>query len=426
MALAALFLGMFVQGSAELLVVGVLNLIAVDLSVSISAAGTLVTAYAVGFAIGGPILTALTIRLDRRAILVGTLSMSILANLVAVLTADYGAFLAARTVAGAVQGLFIAAAFAAGIAVVPPDRMGRAMAVVISGTAVSAALGVPLGTLVGHALGWRGSFAAVVVFAAAALLATLLLVPAVPSRGAGAGSQARYAFAPRVLAVLVLNFLVFGSVFAALTYIVPFLETVTGVSGALVSVFLLAYGVATAVGSFGGGRFADVNAPLTLIVGTIGLAGSLLSLYAFGAVAPLVALAMLAWGLFAFGMAASLQYRVVSLAGPGGPLAQSLPASAINLGIAFGSFAGGWAVSSYGAPASVVTGLTIGGIAIVAAWATRPLRPPTAQEVVASALTSRPAEVAVKGRMLARGPGNPRSTSTPMDCTIQVQPGGDR
>jgi DHA1 family inner membrane transport protein len=389
LALAVLFLGMFVQGSAELLIVGVLNLIAADLRVSIPAAGTLVTAYAVGFAIGGPILTALTIRLDRRAVLVGTLSLSILSNLVAVLTADFGSLLIARTVAGAVQGLFIAAAFGAGIAVVTPDRMGRAMAVVISGTAVSAAFGVPLGTLVGYGLGWRGSFAVVVAFAAVALVATLAIVPSVPSRGAGAGSQARYAFAPRVLAVLVLNFLVFASVFAALTYVVPFLETVTGVSGALVSVFLLAYGLATAVGSLGGGRFADLNAARTLIVGTFGVAGSLLALYLVGTIAPLVALAVVAWGLFAFGMAASLQYRVVSLAGPGRELAQSLPASAINLGIAFGSFAGGVAIGGFGASAAVFTGLAIGTLAIAAALATRSLRPPLLDEVAETPPTVR-------------------------------------
>jgi DHA1 family inner membrane transport protein len=285
LALATLFAGMFALGSAELLVVGVLNLIAADLGVSIPAAGTLVTAYALGLAIGGPILTALTIRLDRRTVLAGALALFIVGNLVAVLTASYDVFLAARAVTGAMQGLFIAAAFAAGIAVVPPERMGRAMAVVISGVAVSAALGVPLGTLVGHLLGWRGSFTAIVALAAITLVATLALVPPVPSRGAGAGNQARYAFAPRVLAVLVVNFVVFASVYAALTYVVPFLQSVTGVSGALISVFLLAYGVATALGSFGGGRFADHNAARTLIAGTSGVALSLLALYLVGTAA---------------------------------------------------------------------------------------------------------------------------------------------
>ena len=91
------------------------------------------------------------------------------------------------------------------------------------------------------------------------------------------------------------------------------------------------------MGSFGGGRFADSNAGRTLIVGSIGVAASLLTLYLVGAIAVLVALALLASGVFAMGMAPSLQYRVVSLAGPGGAFAQSLPASAANLGIAFGS-----------------------------------------------------------------------------------------
>jgi DHA1 family inner membrane transport protein len=391
LALATLFLGMFVLGSAELLVVGVLNLIATDLQVSIPAAGTLVTTYALGLAVGGPILTALTIKLNKRTILVGTLILFILGNLVAVLTTSYGLFLAARALTGALQGLFIATAFVAGTSVVPPERMGRAISVVFSGVAVSAALGVPLGTLVGQALGWRGSFTAIVVLAVTALIATLALVPSVPSTGGGMGNQARYAFAPRVLAVLLLNFLVLAAVFAALTYIVPFLNSVTGISGARVSVFLLAYGVATAVGSFGGGRFADQDAARTLVVATIGVAVCLLALYLVGTVALLVALVLLAWGLFAMGMVPSLQYRVVSLAGPGGALAQSLPASAANVGIAFGSFAGGVAIGRFSASAAVLTGLIIAVVAVVVAWATSYLKPPIVQEAAAAGPTPEPA-----------------------------------
>jgi DHA1 family inner membrane transport protein len=374
--MATLFLGMFVIGSTELLVVGVLDLIAADMRVSIPAAGSLVTAYALGLAIGGPILTAATIRLDKRNVLAGALVLFVLGNLVAVLTGSYGLFLVARTFTGAIQGVFIAAAFAAGIAVVPPERMGRAIAVIISGVALSGALGVPLGTLAGRELGWRGSFTAASMLAVVALVATVALVPPVPNTGGGAGSQARYAFAPRVLAVLAVTVLVFASVYAALTYIVPFLQTVTGISGGLISIYLLAYGAAAAVGSFGGGRFADVNAGRTLVVGTIGVAISLLALYLLGTVALVVALALLAAGGFAMGMAPSMQYRVVTLAGPGGALAQSLPASAANVGIAAGSFAGGVAVGSFTASAAVIAGLVIAVIAVPAAWATGLLNPP--------------------------------------------------
>lgn len=379
LALATLFLGMFVIGSTELLVVGVLDLIAADLRVSLPQVGRLVTVYALGLAIGGPILAAATTRLDRRTVLAGALVLFAMGNLVAVLTADYGVLLVARTLTGAIQGLFIAAAFGAGTSVVPPERAGRAMAVVISGTAVSGALGVPLGTLAGQALGWRGSFTAAAGLAAVALVATLALVPSVPGSRGGTRGQLRYAFAPRVLAVLGLTFLVFASVYAALTYIVPFLHTVTGISGGLISVFLLAYGVATAVGSYGGGRFADTDAARTLIAGTVAVAGCLLALYFAGATAVLVGLLLLAVGGFAMGMAPSMQYRVVSLAGPGGAFAQSLPASAANVGIAFGSFAGGVAVGGFSVSAAVIAGLIIAVIAIPVAWASSFLRPPAAE-----------------------------------------------
>lgn len=381
--LAALFLGTFVLGTAELIVVGVLDLIAADLAVSVPVAGALVTANALGLALGGPILTALTIRLNKRVVLIGALALFVTATAVPVFTADYSLFLVARTIAGAVQGLFIASAFAAGASVVPPERMGRAFSVVISGVAVSAALGVPLGTLVGQTLGWRGTFTSVVVLGLVALAAVVVLVPSVPAAGGSFAGQAKYAFSPRVLAVLGLNFLVFASLFAALTYVVPFLQTITGISGPMISVFLLAYGVATAIGSFGGGRFADTNAVRTLIVATVGVAVSLLTLYLVGTVAFLVALALLALGLFGFSMAPSLQYRVVSLAGPGGQLAQSLPASAINLGVAFGSAAGGVAIGTFSASAVVITGLVLAVGSIAAAWATSVLKPPAAPELPA-------------------------------------------
>ncbi|MGI5132297.1 MFS transporter [Pseudonocardia sp. CA-107938] len=391
--LATLFCGMFVLGSGELLVVGVLDLIAADLHVTIPAAGVLVTAYALGLAVGGPILAASTIALNTRTVLIGTLTLFTACTLVAVLTADYGTFLAVRVLTGALQGMFIASAFTAGTSVVPPDRTGHAIGVIVSGVSVATALGVPLGTLVGQTLGWRGSFAAIAAITVLTLIATAALVPSVPPAGTGAARQARYAFAPRVLAVLFLNFVVFAATFAALTYIVPFLQSVTGISGAVLSAFLLAYGVATAVGSFSGGRFADRDAGRTLIVGSVGIAASLLALHVVGASAWLVALVLLVWGLCQYGIVPSLQVRVIDLAGPGGQLAQSLPVSAANIGIAFGAFVGGIAIDRFSAPATVITGLILAVITIAVAWATSFLTPPAAADATAAAAdaTSEPA-----------------------------------
>ena len=378
--LATLFVGMFVLGSSELLVVGVLNVIAADLRVSIPEAGGLVSALALGLAIGGPLLTALTIRFDRRTVLIAALVLFTAATLVAVWTSSYGLFVAARVVTGALQGLFIAAGFAVGTSVVPPERMGRAISAVFGGITTSAAFGVPLGTLVGQQLGWRGSFVALAVLSVVALAATAAVVPSVPSATGGFGSQARHAFAPRVLAVLLLDFVLFTGVFTALTYLAPFLESVVGVTGAVLSAFLLAYGVATAAGSVGGGRFADRNASLTLIVATVGTTVALLALYLVGAHALAVAVALVGLGLFAMGGVPSLQHRTISLAGPGAALAQPLPASAANLGIALGAFAGGIAIDRFDVSAAVLTGVGIAVVAIVLAVATSRLALPVVQE----------------------------------------------
>jgi DHA1 family inner membrane transport protein len=282
----------------------------------------------------------------------------------------------ARVVIGAVQGLFIAAALTTATSLVPAERAGSAMAVVISGFATASAFGLPVGTLLGHVVGWRGSFVAVVTVGAIVLAVAVGVLPSVPTSPASRTvGQARHAFAPRVLAVLGLCFLIFTAVQSVLTYLVPFLTRVTGVSAAGVSVFLLMYGVATTVGSMGGGRFADANASRSLVIGTVGLTASLVAMNLFGASALLAAVCVLAMGLFAMGMAPSMQHRVVTLAGPGAPLASSLPASAVNAGIAFGSFVGGVAIAGWGVSATVVAGVLVAALSVCAAWATSHLHP---------------------------------------------------
>ena len=373
--LATLFLGTFAVGCAEMLVVGVLDLLAADLDVSVPAAGSLMTASALGLAVGGPLLTALTTRIDRRTVLLQSLAAFVLVSALPVLLPDYDLFLVTRAVAGALQGVFIAAAFVIGPAVVAPDRVGRAMSIVLSGFAVSSAAGVPIGTLIGHAAGWRGAFVVVLALASIVFVVALALIPSTPGDGDAASGRARFAFASRVLALLGLFFLVFTANSAVLTYLVPFLHQVTGVSGSLVSVFLFAYGAATLAGSVGGGRLADGCAARTLVVGTCGLAGALLVLWAVASSALLVLPALVVWGLIAFGMTPSVQLRVVTLAGPGAALAASLPASAANAGIACGSVLGGLTIDGIGTRPVVLTGVAVAVAAVVAAVLTRNLQP---------------------------------------------------
>ena len=325
--LAVLFTGAFVMGCAEMLVVGMLDLISSDLAVSVPAAGALVTANALGLAIGGPLLTMATTRIDRRTLVLATLAVFVLGNVVPVLVPDYSLFLGVRVVIGAAQGLFIAAAMVTATSIVPPQRSGRARPRSSPGSPTASAVGLPVGSLLGQALGWRGAFAGVVVVALGVLVVAVAIVPSVVSEPSAAPAeapapvgQARLAFAPRVLALLALCAVIFVAIQSALTYLVPFLDQVTGVSAGVVSAYLLTYGVSTAVGLSAGGRFADSNASRTLVVGTVGVTAALLALALLGSDPVLAGAAVASIGLFGMGMAPSMQHRVVSLAGAGGPL----------------------------------------------------------------------------------------------------------
>ncbi|MCK6066352.1 MULTISPECIES: MFS transporter [Microbacterium] len=376
--LAVLFAGAFTMGSAEMLVVGMLDLLVADLGVSIAAAGALVTANALGLALGGPILTALTARWDRRRVLLGAGAVFVAVTLVPVLLPAYDLFLALRGVGGAAQGLFIAAAITTATSVVPPARAGRAMATVISGFASASALGLPLGTLLGQAMGWRVSFAVVTAVAIVVLTVGWRVLPSVPARSeTRMGGLARAALAPRVLALLAVCALVFTAIQSALTYLVPLLLDVTGVAAPAVGVYLMLYGVTTTLGSAAGGRFADAGAARTLVIGSIGVAASLALLWLGSDSALLAGLAVAGIGVFGMGMAPSMQHRVAELAGPGAPLAASLPSSAVNVGIAAGSLLGGAGVDTVGLTAASATGAVVAVLAIVAALVTSPLRPPT-------------------------------------------------
>jgi DHA1 family inner membrane transport protein len=339
--------------------------------------GGLVTAWAVGLAAGGPLLTIATTRLDRRTVILGCVAVFVGGNLLAVVTADYLTFLVARGITGALHGLFLATAFTVAYAVVPREATGRAMAAILLGNTLAGAFGAPLGTALGQIAGWRGAFLAVAGLGAVVLVASWFLVPPLVGAGgddAGLG-RLRHAFSPRVLALLVVCFLVFASSCAAWSYVVPFLEEVTGVSGAMVGVYLMIYGAATAVGAYVGGRLADWSASRALVLGMLGLTLSLVALWLLGFSPVAVAVILALLGLCTMGMAPSLQHRVVSLAGPGAPLAQSLPASAANVGVATGAAVGGLAISGFGVPAAVAVGALIGVVAIPITMATGRLRP---------------------------------------------------
>ena len=348
-ALAVLFAAAFVVGTAELVVVGLLTRVAEDLDVSVGGAGLLVTSYALGIAIGGPLLTAATFTLPRRAMLAAAFAVYLAGTLVAAAAPSFGALLAARAVTGALHGLFVGVALAVASAMVAPERRGRALALVLGGIATSTALGLPLGTFLGQQFGWRAAFVAVAAAGGLVLLGLGLAVPSVARAGSSRlRTQVRDALAPRVLAVLACAFLVMGGQFVALTFLTPFLEEVTGLSDSAVTAYLLLYGLAAAAGTVLGGRGADANANVSLVAGAGLVVLSLAAVWLVGDQPVLLAIALAVWGFAGWGLVPSLQSRTMDLAGAGRELAATLPASATTGGIALGAIAGGAALERSG------------------------------------------------------------------------------
>src|SRR5580704_7764396 len=160
-ALPWLALGTFATGTESFMIAALLPGLASDLSVTLTAAGQLVTIFALTYAISSPALSGLTAGIGRRNLLLASMTAFALANFFASTATGFWQLLAARVLLAAAAGLYVPSASALAGAVVTPDRRGTALAIVNGGTSIAVALGVPLGAMIGHTLGWRMTFVGV-------------------------------------------------------------------------------------------------------------------------------------------------------------------------------------------------------------------------------------------------------------------------
>lgn len=338
----------FVLGTAELMIVGILNPIADSLRVNVGTAGQLVTGYALGIAIGSPVLTALTNKLKRRTVVICGVALYILCNAAVLLSASYDLFLVARILAGVMHGLIIGSSFSVATQAAPVQKRGQAIGIVFGGLSVATVLGVPFGTLAGQLLGWHIAFIAVVIMGVVAIAGLLLFLPRTKiDTQLSLKEQSKAAFTPAVFVTLLAGLLIMGSQFTLLTYLEPFLTNTTHVGGGMVSAFLFAYGTACAVGTIVGGKLADKNASKTIIIANTLLIGIFILLRLFGNQSVPTALLALAWGFVGFGLVPSYQLYVIGLAGKGANLASTLGVSAVNVGVAMGAAVGGATISVF-------------------------------------------------------------------------------
>jgi DHA1 family inner membrane transport protein len=362
----ALFLVVFGFTTGEFVVAGILPDVAADLGVSIPAAGLLSSAYAIGMIVGGPVLTVLTARTPRRRLVVGLVTVSVLANLGSAVAPNHAVLLAARFGAGLVVATFFAVAIATAAAVAPVGRQGTAVARVVLGLNLGLVLGTPLGTAIGQQLGWRATFVAVAAVTLAAVPLVLRYVPAAPGTTASVLAELRV-FADRdVQLAIALTAVGNLGVVTVFTYIAPLLTDVGGFAPGAIPVLLLVYGAGAVAGNVVGGRLAD-RALLPSIAGLLAALAAVLALFWLVGGVPAVAAALtFAIGALAFAIIPGMQTRVVASATAAPTLAVAVNASGYQLAAAFAGWLGGRVIAGPGVSAIPLAGaiLTVAGLAI--------------------------------------------------------------
>ncbi|MDH2235226.1 MFS transporter [Pigmentiphaga sp. GD03639] len=375
LSLLALAAGAFGIGTTEFIIMGLLTQVSTDLGISLPTAGTLISGYAIGVAVGAPVLTLLTRTWPRKRLLLSLMLIFIAGNVAAAAAPGYGWLMAARMLTSLTHGTFFGVGAVVATGLVPPHKRASAIALMFSGLTLATLLGVPAGAWIGQHFGWRSAFAAVAMVGVAAYVILAWFVPRDQGRPQLAPLGQELAVLGRIQVWAGLGITVFGfaGVFALYTYIEPLLKQVTAMSDNLVAVTLLLFGAGLAAGNLLGGRMADRGVMQALLLTTAALMAALaLGPWAFGQ--PLAAMAYtIVLGTVAFATVAPMQMRVLQQAGPAGAtLVSSLNIAAFNLGNALGAWVGGLALSGLGLVSVGWAGAALTGVGLLLAlWSAR-------------------------------------------------------
>jgi DHA1 family inner membrane transport protein len=367
-ALLALAISAFGIGTTEFVIMGLLPEVAGDFGVSIPSAGLLISGYALGVVVGAPLLTALGSRIPRKTVLVALMGLFIVGNVVSALAGSYGLLLTGRIVAALAHGAFFGVGSVVAASLVAPAKQASAIALMFTGLTIANVLGVPAGTALGQALGWRSTFWAVSVLGVIGLAGILALVPrqtTVP--GAGLRSELRVFRNPQVWLALAMTALGFAGVFASFTYIAPMMTTVAGFSTGAVTWLLVLFGGGLFIGNLLGGKAADKNLMPSLYV-ILATLSAVLVVFVFTAHAQLpAAITIAVFGAAGFATVAPLQARVMSKAAGAPALASAANIAAFNLGNAGGAWLGGLAIEhglGYTSPNWIGAALAASGLVV--------------------------------------------------------------
>jgi len=347
LALLALAIGAFGIGTTEFVIMGVLPEVAGDFGVSVPTAGRLVSGYALGVVVGAPLLTVLGTRVSRKKMLMSLMGLFVVGNALSAGAPSFGVMLLGRVVASLAHGAFFGIGSVVAAGLVAPERKASAISLMFTGLTVANVVGVPLGTYVGQAAGWRVTFAGVAALGLVGLLGVARLVPET-GRPEPGGVRSEFAAFRKVQVWLALGMTVlgYGGVFAAITYITPMMTEVAGYSAGAVTWLLVLFGIGMLLGNLVGGRFAD-RALMPMLFTALGaLSVTLLVFTATAHDKVLAAITLTLVGALGFATVPPLQKWVLDQASAAPTLASAANIGAFNLGNALAAWLGGVVISA--------------------------------------------------------------------------------
>lgn len=367
-ALYALAIGGFGIGLTEFVIAGLLPEVATDFGVTEATAGGLISGYALAVAVGAIVLTAALHRVDRKQALLGLMVLFIAGNLMSALAPTYALMMAGRVLAALCHGAFFGIGSVVAAGLVPAHQKAAAISMMFAGLTSANVLGVPLGTFVGQAAGWRSTFWAIAAIGIVAMVGIAALTPRISAPVTGSVLREFRVFgSAQVWLSIAVTVLGFGGMFGAFSYLAYTLTGVSGFGTAAVPWLLIVFGLGLFVGNILGGRAADRHLARTLL--TL-LAGLTIVLVAFALAAGnqiATVIALLLMGGFGFATVPGLQMRILNFAQAAPTLASGANIAAFNVGNALGAWLGGLTIAAglgYRSPLWVGAAVTVAGLLV--------------------------------------------------------------
>ncbi|MFF9351888.1 MFS transporter [Streptomyces sp. NPDC014734] len=347
LALLALAIGAFGIGTTEFVIMGVLPQVAGDFGVTIPAAGWLVSGYALGVVFGAPLLTVLGTKVSRKKMLMFLMALFVIGNALSAFAPSFGVMLIGRIVASLAHGAFFGIGSVVAAGLVAPEKKASAISLMFMGLTVANVVGVPAGTYIGQAAGWRVTF---VIVAALGVIGFLGVARLVPETGRPESVTVRTEFAAfrnvQVWLAMAMTVLGYGGVFAAITYITPMMTEVAGYTEGAVTWLLVLFGLGMFLGNLLGGKFADRRLMPMLLTTLAALTVALLLFTATAHNKVLAAITLSLIGALGFATVPPLQKWVLDQASAAPTLASAANIGAFNLGNALAAWLGGVVIAA--------------------------------------------------------------------------------